>query len=455
MATATSMDQSSGEDQGKSTSEGLRKYFRNTSWLFMDKVVRLGAVLITSIFVTRYLGPELFGQLNYATAFVGIFFALTAMGLDDILIRDLVRRPERRDQLMGTAAMIKLGGAVVLFITVMTLAFLKRMDTTTMLMVLLVASAEFLKPLVVVEQFFYSQVKGRTAAQVNIAQALISSGFRLVLILVHAHLVWFAFSYIVEMVSSVTGYMMAYRRQGSTWRTWRYNRQMALYLLRQSWPLVIYGVALYVQAKIDQVMIGDILSKTMGEAAALAEVGQYSAALKMIEALGFVPGIVVASLAPAITRARAQDRKLYEARLVNQYRLMFILFLAVSVPLYFLAEPIMVLLFGEEFRMAGYLLSLFAIRLFFTNMGVAKGSFITNESMFKYSLVTAIVGATLNITMNYLLIPSYQSIGAIWAMIGSFFVSIFLVDLFFKEARPNFRWMMMGIGTFWKIRNVR
>ncbi|MBK6408195.1 MAG: flippase [Flavobacteriales bacterium] len=420
----------------------------------MDKVVRLGAVLITSIFVTRYLGPELFGQLNYASAFVGIFFALTAMGLDDILIRDIVRRPDRRDQLMGTAAAIKLGGAVVLFITVMTLAFAKNMDTTTIMMVFLIASAEFLKPLVVVEQYFYSQVKGRTAAQVNMITVIIASLFRLGLIVVHAPLVWFAWAYIIEMGASAIGFLIAYRREGSTWKNWRYSKETALYLLRQSWPLVIYGLALYVQAKIDQVMIGDILKHTLGEKGALEEVGQYSAALKMIEALGFVPGIVVASLAPAITRARATDRKLYEDRLVNQYRLMFILFLLVSVPLFFIAEPVMVLLFGEKFRMAGYLLSLFAIRLFFTNMGVAKSSFITNESMFKYSLVTAVVGATLNITLNYLLIPTYQSIGAIWAMIGSFFVSIFLVDLFFKEARPNFGWMMKGIFTFWKVRNV-
>jgi hypothetical protein len=39
-------------------------------------------------------------------------------------------------------------------------------------------------------------------------------------------------------------------------------------------------------------------------------------------------------------------------------------------------------------------------------------------------------------------------------MIGSFFISIFVVDLFFKEARPNFGWMMKGIFTFWKVRNV-
>jgi O-antigen/teichoic acid export membrane protein len=422
--------------------------------MFVDKVVRLVSVLVTSIFVTRYLGPELFGQLNYASAFVGMFFALTAMGLDDILIRDLVRRPDRRNQLMGTAATIKLGGAVILFITVVALGIVKRMDQTTLIMVVLIAAAEFLKPFVVVEQFFYSQVKGRTAAQVNMLQVLIASAFRLGLVVIHAPLVWFAWSYVVEVAAGVVGYLIAYKRDGSTWRDWRFSKSVALYLLGQSWPLVIYGLALYVQAKIDQVMIGDILRSSLGEAGANAEVGQYSAALKMIESLGFVPGIVVASLAPAITRARAQDRKLYEARLVNQYRLMFILFLAVSVPLYFVAEPAMVLLFGEKFRMAGYLLSLFAIRLFFTNMGVAKTSFITNESMFKYSLVTAVVGAVLNITMNYLLIPTYQSIGAIWAMIGSFFVSIFLVDLFFKEARPNFKWMMQGIGTFWKIRNV-
>jgi O-antigen/teichoic acid export membrane protein len=438
----------------KLRSDGFRRYFRNTSWLFVDKVVRLGSVLVTSIFVTRYLGPELFGQLNYASAFVGIFFALTSMGLDDILVRDLVRQPERTERLLGTAAGIKFGGALILFVAVSALALLKGMDSLTLIMVLVIAGAEFLKPFGVIEQYFHSQVQGRSSAVVNIIQILLASGYRLGLILVGAPLVWFAWAYVVEMAIGTVGNMAAYRRLGRSWRAWRFHRETARYLLSQSWPLVIYGLALYVQAKIDQVMIGDILSRSIGTARANAEVGQYSAALKMIEALGFLPGIVVASLAPAITRAKAQDKALYEERLVNQYRLMFILFLVVSVPLYFIAQPAMVLLFGDKFAMAGYLLSLFAIRLFFTNMGVAKSSFITNEGMFKYSLVTAVVGAGLNVTMNYLLIPTYQSIGAIWAMIGSFFVSIFLVDLFFKEARPNFKWMMKGIGTFWKIGNV-
>jgi O-antigen/teichoic acid export membrane protein len=129
--------------------------------------------------------------------------------------------------------------------------------------------------------------------------------------------------------------------------------------------------------------------------------------------------------------------------------------LVTSVPLYFLAEPIIVFFYTEEYAMAGHLLGLFAIRMLFTNMGVAKTSYITNEGLFKYSLICAVVGAGLNIGINYLLIPDYKSIGAIWATIISFTVSIFIVDLFYKGARHNFALMMKGIGTFWKFHQAR
>lgn len=440
--------------------EGFQKYFRNTSWLFVDRVFRLSAVLVTSIFVTRFLGPELFGQLNYASAFVGIFFALTSMGLEDILTRDLVRHPERRERLLGSAALIKLGGSVLLFLTVIGLAFAKHMNPVTVLMVTFISCAEFLKPFTVIEPYFHSQVKGRIVAQVNMAHAVLSSIFRISIVLTvddpHDALVPLSMAYIVEMLVLSGGYLLAYRRQGASWRMWTFDKVIALDLLKQSWPLVVFGLALYVQAKIDQVIIGDLLRKQplIGEHGANAEVGQYSAALKMIESLGFLPSIVAATLAPAITRAHMQDRGLYERRIVNQYRLMFIMFLVTALPLYFLAEPFMVLFFGDKFQAAGHLLSLFAIRLFFTNMGVAKSSFITNEGLFRYSMVTSVVGAVCNIVLNLLLIPHYHSIGAIWAMIVSFFISNFLMDLFFRSARPNFFWMMHAISSFWKVRHA-
>jgi O-antigen/teichoic acid export membrane protein len=431
-------------------SDGFRRYFTNTSWLFVERVVRLVVVLGTGIVVARFLGPSLFGQLNYATGFVGIFFALTTMGLDEIVVRDLVKNPERRNSLLGTAAVIRFLGALILVLLVVVSSLLKGMDGMTASLVVVIAAAELIRPFGVVDWYFMAEVRSKQTVVVQVAQVLVSALFKLTLVYFEAPLIWFAWVYVLETFTLSLGYIMAYSKDGRSWRDWRFERKEAAYLMQQSWPLVIFGMALYVQAKIDQVMIGDMLRTRIGDEAANAEVGQYSNALKMIEALGFLPVIVQKSLAPAITRAKALDKAQYEDRLLNQYRLMFLMFLVTAIPLYYFAEPMMVLLFGEAYRPSGVLLSLFAIRLFFTNMGVGKSSFITNESLFKYSLLTGVVGAVTNIAMNYFLIPPFKSVGAIWATIGSFTISIFLLDLLFKETRPNLKWMCKAMVSFWK-----
>lgn len=433
---------------------GFRKYFANTSWLFVERVVRLVVVLGTGILVARYLGPELFGQLNYATGFVGLFFALTTMGLDEIVVRDLVKHPDRRDELLGTSAVIKFLGSLLLVALVVVASLVRDMDGLTASLVVVIGASEMLRPFGVIDWYFMAHVRSKETVVVQMVQVFASAAFKVAMVLMQAPLIAFAWVYVLEGLVLAVGYVWMYHRDGTVVRAWRYTRSMAGHLLGESWPLIIYGMALYVQAKIDQVMIFDVLADAIGPAAANAEVGQYSNALKMIEALGFLPVIVQRSLAPAITRAKVQGEALYADRLLNQYRLMFLLFLITAVPLYFTAEPIMVVLYGEEFRPAGYLLSLFAIRLLFTNMGVAKASFITNESLFKYSLLTAVVGAAINIGMNYFLIPPFKAIGAIWATIGSFTVSIFLMDLLFAGTRRNLGWMVKGMFTFWRIHKV-
>lgn len=434
--------------------EGFQKYFKNTSWLFIERVVRLLVVLLTGIYVARYLGPEEFGQLNYAMGFVGLFFAFVSMGLDEIVVRDLVREPERRDEILGTAWPLKLLGVLVLLASVAVATFFKDMDDVTTNLVLIIAVSELFRIFNMTDFYFLAQVKAKRSMQVQMTQVLISAAIKVGLVLIGAELIWFAWVYVVEGVVISAGYVLAYQKEGLKISAWRSNVKLMKALLNESWPLIIYGMALLIQAKINQVMIGDILTKQKGAGYANAQVGQYSVALKMIEAMGFLPVIIQKSLAPAVTAAKVRDQKLYEERLLNQYRLMFLMFLITAIPLYLVAEPMIIFLYGNEFAPAGFLLSLFAIRLLFTNMGMAKSSFIANESLFKYSLITAVLGAGINITMNYFLIPSLEAEGAIWATIGSFSISIFLVDLLYKETRPNFSWMMKGMATFWKIDRV-
>lgn len=433
-------------------SEGFKKYFQNTSWLFLERVLRMGIALLVGAYVARFLGPEFFGELNYARGFVGLFTAFTALGIDGILVRDLVRNPEQRNLLLGTAFGLKFFGALVVILLIGATLFVKgiigqAVDSYTVLLIFIIASGEIFRAFGVIDFYYQSKVKSKYVVKIQMIQVFINATVRILLIWFEAPLHYFAMMIAMEAVIIAIGLIYVYLQRGHKIFRWKFERKIAFRILSESWPLALYGLALHVQARIDQVMLGDMIGKE--------EVGQYSVALTMIEALGVIPVVVQNSFAPAITKGKMQGEDVYRDRRLNFYRLMFVIFLLTALPTFFLAEFGIVLLFGGDYRPAGILLSLFAIRMFFTSMGLAKSTFITNESLFKHSLFTAIIGAVVNIGVNYMLIPEFQSRGAIVATIVSFSVSIFLLDFFFRATSPNMRLMWNGIFTFWKISKVR
>jgi O-antigen/teichoic acid export membrane protein len=442
-------------------SSGFRKYLTQTSWLLVDRVLRLVSTLAVGILITRYLGAERMGQWNYAGALVGLFSFLTYLGLNEIMVRDLVRHPLRRQELMGTGLLLQVLGTALLLVSVMAIAVWKDVRTDTLWLVLMLALSEMLKPAMVFEYYYMAEVRGKVIAQLNIVQTLVGAALKVALVLCGAHLVLFGAALIVENGVWALLLVRRYQVEGQVLSAFRATRRMAVLLLKQAWPVVVYGIALNLQLKVDQVMLFDILSRLNSEEIANNVVGQYGVAVKMVEAASILPVILQASFAPAIARAKVQDPALYESRMINLYRLMFLLCVITAVPLYFVAEPAIVLLYGEEFRYAGALLAMFSIRLIFPFMGVAKTSFITNEGLFKYSLLTAVVGAVINVGMNYVLIPLMGAVdpqkgaeGALWATMVSFVVGIFLMDLFYEKTRRNFRWMVGAMMSFWRLRGV-
>ena len=172
-----------------------------------------------------------------------------------------------------------------------------------------------------------------------------------------------------------------YKKNNKSILSWKINLGRMKTLLNNCWPIIISSSAIFVQARIDQVMIGEMLGDE--------SVGQYSVALRLIEVLGFIPVVISMTFAPVVTKAKQVSNNEYKSTLKTVYRLMFIVFLVTALPIFFLADKIVVILYGTQYASAGVLLSLFSIRLFFTNFGVAKNLFITNENLFKYTLITS------------------------------------------------------------------
>jgi O-antigen/teichoic acid export membrane protein len=424
----------------------FKKYAENAFWLMAEKGFALAAGMVVGIYVARYLRPEAFGLLNYAISFVGIFSALSTIGLEQIIVRELAKNPERKEEVLGTGVILRLAGSVVLIIVMAIFMLFMRQESFTAILIFVVASAEIFKCFEVINYFYQSQVKSkhvvRTQMFINLAVSLAKIG----MVLLHFSLVWFAIIVAINAILNAAGYIFTYTRNSGLLREWQFKKTLAFSLLKETWPLALYGVALNIQARIDQVMLGNLLNNY--------EVGQYSVALKFIEIFGFVPMVLMSTFTPAVSKAKAIDENLYEARLVNFYRLMFLAFLVMAIPIYFFSEDVISWLYGAEYQAAGFLLSLFALRLFFSNMGVGKSIYIVNESMFTYSLLTVVIGAASNILLNFFLIPRYGTVGAIGASMISFTISIFIVDLFFKKAYRNLKLMIRGILSFWKLKEA-
>ncbi|MDP3465950.1 MAG: oligosaccharide flippase family protein, partial [Sulfuricurvum sp.] len=90
---------------------GFKRYGANTLWLFGERILRMFVGLFVGVWITRYLGPEQFGVWSYVQSFVGLISVIAGLGLDSILIRELVKDESKRDELLITAFWMKICGA--------------------------------------------------------------------------------------------------------------------------------------------------------------------------------------------------------------------------------------------------------------------------------------------------------------------------------------------------------
>lgn len=420
------------------------RYLKNTSWLMGEKVLRMFVGLFVGIWVARYLGPEQFGLLSYAQSFVFLFTAIATLGLDGIVVRELVKDETQRDVLLGTAFGLKLVGAIFILPVLAVAVQLSSNDNYTNLLIFIIASATIFQSFNVIDFYFQSKVLSKYVALANSISLAFSSVIKIALILNKAPLIAFAVMTVFDLAVLAAGLVYFYKKTDQLkLSNWCFEWQMAKSLLMDSWPLVLSGLVLTVQARIDQIMLKEMVGSS--------EVGFYSVAMRLIETFAFVPMLLKTSLYPSIQRAKSSSAELYQNRLINFYRLNFLLFIVLAPPLFLFSEQLVILLFGDEYQPAGVLLAFMTARLFFANMGIARGAYILTENLMKFSMVTMTLGTITNVFLNYLWIGEYGGKGAVVATIVSFFVTIFLVDVIYTKTRQNVFLQVRSMLTFYKI----
>ncbi len=416
-------------------SPNLRKIISNIGWLSVEKILGMAVSLLVGVYVIRYLGANDFGKLSYSLSLVSLFEAIAKLGLDSVVIRNLVKTEESTNEILGTTFILKLISSIMTIGLIIELSL--RIDgySQTSLITIIVAFILLFGSIDAIDYWFQSQVQSRPMAIVRSIQLIISSILKIFFIQFRLPVIAFAVLVLFDYIFKALGTILVYRSSNKKRSifTWKFSWQRAEDMLKDSWPLILSSAMVTVYMKIDQVM----LEKMSGS----QEVGYYAAAIRFSEIWYFIPLIICSSVFPSVIKSRQNSLKRYYEKLQQLYDTMAWIAIVLAISMTVLSKPMITFLLGEEYEITASILTLHIWAAPFVFLGVANHQWLISENFTRFCFATTSLGAIANIVINFLLIPTYGGIGAAVATIIAYGVSSHVACLLYP---PMYRsaWML-------------
>lgn len=411
------------------SADGFKKYFKNTSWLFFERIIKILVAFFVGIYIARYLGASDYGLLSYSESFVGLFLAVAALGLDNIVVRELVKDDKKRDELLGTAFILKIIGAILVLGIIAAAVRLTDNDNFTNLLIFIIATGIIFQSFNVINFYFQSIVLSKYVVYSQTISTILGAIINLFLIYFNMDLIYFVLVILIQNIVLAIGLIVIYKSQKLIIFDWKLKVNLAIILLKDSWPLIFSGIAIAIYMKIDQVMIKVMLGTKA--------VGNYAVAVKLSEVWYFIPMVICTSIFPAIVNSKKISERLYYNRLQNLYNLMTWLAIGIAIPITFLSDDIIRILFGHQYQGAAAVLKIHIWAGVFVFLGVASTKYLITENYTELSLLKTIAGAIVNVILNIILIARYNINGAAIATVISQFIACFLIMVFPKTYKNS------------------
>jgi PST family polysaccharide transporter len=427
----------------------LAKILGNAGWQVLDRLLRMGVGVIVSVWIARALGPEEFGTLNWMLALVGLLFTTTTMGLNEILVRELVVHPEDAPVLLGTGLVMQLAGALIGMAMILGLVVLLRPGDEGALWLALVVAPTLLMQVSDVLRYHYQALQEtRYIVWVAGVAFVTVTIIRVVMLLTGAPMIGFAFVTTLEMGLAGLGMAFVFARHSSRrgWRAaqMRFDMARARSLLAVSWPMLLTGIALLINMKIELVMLGQLTDD--------ATVGIYTAAVRLSELWYFLPLVIAGAAFPAVIGVYGRDDAAAAWQWRRLYAAMLWLAIAAGVAATLVSGWLVPTLFGQLYAAAAPVLTVHIWAGVSVCLGLVWGKWMLLEGRQHQLLIMQLGGAGLNVGLNFWLIPLMGAMGAAWATLGSYLISM-VFGFFLHQPRETLGHLAAAMRP-WRLRRA-
>lgn len=400
----------------------------NAGWIIGIQLVKSVLGLIISMLTARFLGPSNFGVINYASSIVAFVVPIMQLGLNGVLVQEIVGEPQKEGEILGTGIVLSFISSVLCIIGVFAFAFIvNRNETETIIVCVLYSLLLIFQALEMLIYWFQAKLLSKYSSIVSLIAYFIVSVYKIFLLITNKSIYWFAVSNALDYFIIAVGLFVLYKKLGGSKLVFSFDTAKRLF--GKSKYYIISNMMVTIFAQTDKIM----LKFMMGD----AETGYYSAAVNCACMFNFVFAAIIDSFRPLIFECKARGDAQYEKNMCRLYGIIIYLSLAQSLCISVFASLVIRIMYGAAYIPAVDPLRLIVWYTTFSYLGSVRNIWILAEGKQKYLWIINLFGALMNVILNCFLIGAMGIMGAALASLITQMFTNFVLCFIIKPIRPT------------------
>ena len=423
-----------------------KQVLKNAKWIIVCKVVQSILQFVVGMLCARYLGPSNYGLINYAASIVAFAMPLMKLGLDAILVYELVNSPEKEGEIMGTSLTLNILSGMICVIGVTTVATVINFgEIETILVCALYSLSILFAAIEMIQYWFQYKLQSKYSSVTMLISYVVVSAYRVFLLATQKSVYWFAVSHAVEFGIIGIVLIAIYIKKFGQRFSFSFNR--AKNMLSRSRHYILAAIMIVVIQNTDHIMLTIMHGKS--------ENGFYSAAITCVSIFQFVYVALVDSFRPLILSKKKENSVEYQKNISRLYGITLYTAIAQCIVYFILAKFIIQILYGSDYANAVPVLRALVFYFVFSVMGLVRNVWILAEEKQKYLFVINLSGALLNILLNAIMIPFFGAVGAAVASLLTQLFANFILGFIIKSLRENNKLMLKGLNPRYICREIK
>ena len=423
-----------------------KQVIKNAQWIIVCKIFQSLIQLIVGMISARYLGPSNYGLINYAASIVAFAMPLMKLGLDAVLVYELVESPEKEGEIMGTSMCLNVGSSILCISGVVAFSAVANWgEEQTILICALYSLSVFFAAIEIIQYWFQYKLLSKISSIAMLVAYVVVSAYKIYLLASGKSVHWFSLSHSIEYgFIGITLVILYLKNSG---QRFSFSFARAKDMLSRSKHYILAALMVVVIQNTDHIMLTSIVGK--------AENGLYSAAITSVTVFQFVYVAIVDSFRPLILSEKKENSSLYTNNVSRVYGITLYTAVAQGVVFFVLSDLIISILYGNDYAGSVPILRVLVFYFVFSVMGLVRNVWILAEEQQKYLWVINLSGALLNIVLNAFMIPIWGAFGAALASLLTQCFANFILGFIIKPLRENNRLLLNGIKPKYVINEIK